>query len=80
MSIDQKETNKAKNELMSLIYSAWLYIFFIGKLLVMGSTIINLVLICSIDHFMPLNVISRTEILDIDLLLLLLFILIKEKL
>jgi hypothetical protein len=29
-------------------------------------------------HFMSLNVISRTEILDVDLLLLLLFILIKE--
>jgi len=28
--------------------------------------------------FMSLNVISRTEILDVDLLLLLLFILIKE--
>jgi hypothetical protein len=53
MSIYQKETNQlnqAKNELMSFIYSAWLYTFFIGKLLVMGSAIINLVLICSIDH------------------------------
>jgi len=53
MSIDQKETNQfnqAKNELMSFIYSAWLYTFFIDKLLVMGFGIINSILICSIDH------------------------------
>jgi hypothetical protein len=47
MSIDQ--IIEAKNELMSFIYSTWLYIFFTGKLLVMRSVIINSVRICSID-------------------------------
>jgi hypothetical protein len=47
MSIDQ--IIEAKNELMSFIYSTWLYIFFTGKLLVMRSVIINSVRICSTD-------------------------------
>jgi hypothetical protein len=69
----------SKNELMSFIYSAWLYTLFTGKLLVMGSAIINSVFICSIDTLCLLmfSLVMR-YLISIYLLLLLLIIIIKE--
>jgi hypothetical protein len=64
---------------MSFIYSAWLYTFFTGNFLVMGSAIINSVLICSIDllYLLMFSLVLR-YLMSIYLLLLLLFIFIKE--
>jgi hypothetical protein len=64
---------------MNFIYSAWLYTFFIGKLLVMRSAIINSVLICSIDTlYLLMFFLVQRYLMSIYLLLLLLIILIKE--